>query len=103
MWTWIQKMWTNIPTLAMALVVLSACSETEPPATTDTMENVDLSALVAEFKQEVIKVTDGVHVAVGFGLANSILFEDALMERAREAIAQEDYQWALELTDQREP
>jgi hypothetical protein len=66
--TWIQKMWMNILTLAMALVVLSACSETEPPATTDTMEHVDLAALVSEFKQEVIKVTDGVHVAVGFGL-----------------------------------
>jgi alkyl sulfatase BDS1-like metallo-beta-lactamase superfamily hydrolase len=68
-------MWMNILTLAMALVVLSACSETEPTATTDTMEHVDLAALVSEFKQEVIKVTDGVHVAVGFGLANSILLE----------------------------
>lgn len=28
-----------------------------------------------EFQKEVIKVTDGVHVAVGFGLANSILIE----------------------------
>lgn len=28
-----------------------------------------------EFRQEVIEVTDGVHVAVGFGLANSILIE----------------------------
>ena len=28
-----------------------------------------------EFRQEVIRVADGVHVAVGFGLANSILIE----------------------------
>ena len=35
----------------------------------------DLAAHTAEFKREVIEVTEGVHVAVGFGLANSILLE----------------------------
>jgi alkyl sulfatase BDS1-like metallo-beta-lactamase superfamily hydrolase len=35
----------------------------------------DLAAHSAEFKRQVIKVTDGVHVAVGYGLANSILIE----------------------------
>ena len=73
--TWIQKMRTDILIFAMALIVLSACSETEPPATPDTRENMDISALMAEFKQEVIKVTDGVYVAVGFGLANAIMLE----------------------------
>jgi alkyl sulfatase BDS1-like metallo-beta-lactamase superfamily hydrolase len=34
-----------------------------------------LEAHSNEFRQEVIKVTDGVHVAIGFGLANSILIE----------------------------
>jgi alkyl sulfatase BDS1-like metallo-beta-lactamase superfamily hydrolase len=34
-----------------------------------------LEAHTAEFEREVIRVTDGVHVAVGFGLANSILIE----------------------------
>src|SRR5437899_1802161 len=34
-----------------------------------------LRAHSAEFRQEVIKVTDGVYVAVGFSLANSILIE----------------------------
>ncbi len=35
----------------------------------------DLAAHTAEFKREVIEVTEGVHVAIGFGLANSILLE----------------------------
>ena len=35
----------------------------------------DLDAHSAEFKRGVVKVTDGVYVAVGFGLANSILLE----------------------------
>lgn len=34
-----------------------------------------LAAHSSEFRQEVIDVTDGVHVAIGFGLANSILIE----------------------------
>lgn len=34
-----------------------------------------LAAHSEEFRQEVIRVADGVHVAVGFGLANSILIE----------------------------
>ena len=35
----------------------------------------ELAAHSAEFKREVIRVTEGVYVAVGFGLANSILLE----------------------------
>jgi alkyl sulfatase BDS1-like metallo-beta-lactamase superfamily hydrolase len=35
----------------------------------------DLEAHSAEFERQVYEVTDGVHVAVGFGLANSILVE----------------------------
>ena len=38
-------------------------------------ENPDLSAHSSEFKRGVVKVTDGVHVAIGYGLANSILIE----------------------------
>ena len=34
-----------------------------------------LRAHSGEFRQEVVKVTDGVYVAVGFSLANSILIE----------------------------
>ncbi len=35
----------------------------------------DLAAHSEEFRKEVIRVTEGVYVAVGFGLANSILLE----------------------------
>ncbi len=35
----------------------------------------ELAAHSAEFERGVIEVTDGVHVAIGFGLANSILLE----------------------------
>jgi len=34
-----------------------------------------LAAHADEFREQVIEVTDGVHVAIGFGLANSILIE----------------------------
>jgi len=34
-----------------------------------------LAAHTTEFERGVVKVTDGVHVAIGFGLANSILIE----------------------------
>src|SRR5262245_2631702 len=34
-----------------------------------------LTAHSRQFKREVVKVTDGIHVAVGYGLANSILIE----------------------------
>jgi hypothetical protein len=34
-----------------------------------------LSAHNTEFRKEVIKVTDGIYVAVGYALANSILIE----------------------------
>ncbi|HKB41995.1 MAG TPA: alkyl sulfatase dimerization domain-containing protein [Gemmataceae bacterium] len=35
----------------------------------------DLTAHSRQFKRELVKVTDGIHVAVGYGLANSILIE----------------------------
>ncbi|RPJ81023.1 MAG: MBL fold metallo-hydrolase [Deltaproteobacteria bacterium] len=37
--------------------------------------NPDLKAHSKEFKKEVIRVADGVYVAIGYGLANSILLE----------------------------
>ena len=38
-------------------------------------DDAALAAHSKEFRKQVIEVTDGVHVAVGFGLANSILIE----------------------------
>jgi alkyl sulfatase BDS1-like metallo-beta-lactamase superfamily hydrolase len=71
----IQKIRMSVLILVMALVVLPACNGTDQPSTLDVESNVDLAAHTVEFNQEVIKVTDGVHVAIGFGLANSILIE----------------------------
>lgn len=56
-------------------VILMSCSEAEPPAKMEVGADPDLDAHTAEFKKEVIKVTDGVYVDVVFGLANSILLE----------------------------
>ena len=55
------------------LVLLVACASPPPPEPVAVKTHPDLAAHSAEFKQEIIRVTDGVHVAVGFGLANSIL------------------------------
>ena len=57
----------------LALIIISACSQSQPPERLEVESNPDLAAHSAEFKQEVIKVVDGVYVAVGFGLANSVL------------------------------
>ncbi len=61
--------------MAILLVLLSACAKEKAPAPVDIGANPDLAAHTDEFRQEVIEVTDGVYVAIGFGLANSILLE----------------------------
>ena len=53
---------------------LSACSKpATPPAVVATPEA--LKAHSAEFKKEVLTPAPGVHVAIGYGIANSILIE----------------------------
>jgi alkyl sulfatase BDS1-like metallo-beta-lactamase superfamily hydrolase len=59
-------------------VLLTACGERQEERAEERFSgsvHPELQAHTAEFRQEVIKVTDGVFVAVGFGLANSILIE----------------------------
>ena len=56
-------------------IIFFGCSETTPIETTKSPTPDDLTAHSKEFKKEVIKVTEGVHVAVGYALANSILIE----------------------------
>ncbi len=60
---------------ACLLLSLGACTERPqaPPAPVATP--AALAAHSAEFKREVIEVADGVWVAVGYGIANSILLE----------------------------
>ncbi len=59
----------------IGLILFTACSQSQPPERLEVAGNPDLAAHSTEFKQEVIKVIDGVYVAVGFGLANSVLLE----------------------------
>ena len=46
-----------------------------PVVAQDSDERAELFAHSDEFRQEVIRVTDGVYVAVGFALGNAILVE----------------------------
>ncbi|MFP5307875.1 MAG: MBL fold metallo-hydrolase, partial [Gammaproteobacteria bacterium] len=55
-------------------VFLAACGKAPEPAP-DIATPAQLTAHSAEFEREVIEVVDGVHVAIGFGIANSILIE----------------------------
>jgi alkyl sulfatase BDS1-like metallo-beta-lactamase superfamily hydrolase len=55
---------------------LGACGRDAAPAAATTVASPDsLRAHSAEFERGVTKVTDGVYVAIGFGIANSIMLE----------------------------
>ncbi|MCW9033735.1 MAG: alkyl/aryl-sulfatase [Rhodospirillales bacterium] len=67
-------------TLAILIVAVLGVLSTQDfspkqPAPVNVDANAELHAHTAEFHKEVIKVTEGVYVAVGYGLANSILLE----------------------------
>jgi alkyl sulfatase BDS1-like metallo-beta-lactamase superfamily hydrolase len=59
----------------VVLMVVSACGREEaaPPPAPAVAPSAALAEHSKEFRQEIIEVTDGVHVAVGYGIANSIL------------------------------
>lgn len=52
-----------------------SASERYPVETDGARVSPALAARTAAFERRVLEVTDGVHVAIGFGLANSILIE----------------------------
>lgn len=61
-----------------ALALLAGCGrEAPPPPAPVVAPSAALAEHGKEFRPEVIEVTDGVHVAVGYGIANSILLEGA--------------------------
>ncbi|HUR41453.1 MAG TPA: alkyl sulfatase dimerization domain-containing protein [Verrucomicrobiae bacterium] len=61
---------------AMLGLVLSGCGgEDAPPPAPAVAPSAALAEHSKEFRKEIIQVTDGVHVAVGYGIANSILIE----------------------------
>ena len=59
--------------LASVCLLLGACSKPAAPLAVATPET--LKAHSAEFKKEVLTPAPGVHVAIGYGIANSILIE----------------------------
>ncbi|HDZ90212.1 MAG TPA: MBL fold metallo-hydrolase [Deltaproteobacteria bacterium] len=61
--------------VVFVMIFTAGCSDSRSSEQISAEAAPDLKAHSAEFKKEVIKVTDGVWVAVGFGLANSILLE----------------------------
>ncbi len=61
--------------LLVILQLFLSCSETTIVESTEPQTPEDLIAHSKEFRKELITVTDGVHVAVGYALANSILIE----------------------------
>jgi len=70
-----------IQTLELYILILMllwlgfACDQEKKPAKLPLKASEQLKAHNAQFKKEIIQVTDGVYVAVGYGLANSILLE----------------------------
>jgi len=63
-------------TALLGILFLLGCANTQgAKQKSATSVHPDLAAHSQEFKQEIIRVTDGIYVAVGFGLANSVLLE----------------------------
>jgi alkyl sulfatase BDS1-like metallo-beta-lactamase superfamily hydrolase len=61
---------------AVSLLALSACGrEAPPPEAPKVAPSAALAEHSKEFRREIIEVTPGVRVAVGYGIANSILLE----------------------------
>ena len=61
--------------LSFLILWIVGCSDSIPLEATDSPTPEDLVSHSEEFRREVIEVTEGVHVAVGFALANAILVE----------------------------
>lgn len=71
------SIWKELSRLLCVItgITLSAsCSPKEPPQQPPHV-HPDLKAHSDEFKEEVITVCNGVHVATGFGLANAVMLE----------------------------
>ena len=61
--------------LLLVTLLLPACGDEITPAGGTVNTPAELRALNASFTRGVERVTDGVYVAIGFGLANSIMIE----------------------------
>ena len=65
----------KIKFLIPILLLVFSCSETEPIEQAKEATPADLINHTEEFRKEIIEVTEGIHVAVGFALANAIMIE----------------------------
>ena len=65
----------KIKFLIPILLLVFSCSETEPIEAAKEATPEDLINHTEEFRKEIIEVTEGIHVAVGFALANAIMIE----------------------------
>ena len=65
----------KIKSLIPILLFIFSCSEIEPIEATKKATPEDLINHTEEFRKEIIEVTEGIHVAVGFALANAIMIE----------------------------
>ena len=65
----------KIKFLIPILLLVFSCSETEPIEQAKEATPEDLVNHTEEFRKEIIEVTEGIHVAVGFALANAIMIE----------------------------
>jgi alkyl sulfatase BDS1-like metallo-beta-lactamase superfamily hydrolase len=61
--------------ITIIITVFSGCTLKKKPKVMEAGAQPDLVRHSEELKKEIIKVTDGVYVAVGFALANAILLE----------------------------
>ena len=65
----------NTLALLIIAIALIGCQQ-ESPRFEENIASVEaLEAHTQEFEQQVIEVTEGVYVAIGYGLANSIMIE----------------------------
>jgi len=64
-----------IAALCAAALLLGGCGSSEPPPPPAPPAPMDTLDLGETFEQGVVQVTDGVYVAMGFGLANAIMLE----------------------------
>ncbi|MGC9324260.1 MAG: alkyl sulfatase dimerization domain-containing protein [Desulfomonilia bacterium] len=60
---------------AVCMGMITGCAITPPLEPVEVAAHPDLAEHSSEFTKQVLTVTDGVHLAIGFGLANSILLE----------------------------
>jgi alkyl sulfatase BDS1-like metallo-beta-lactamase superfamily hydrolase len=70
-----KRFYAVILTALVSILCITACARIKPATSLPASAHPDLAAHTEEFRQEIINVSEGIYVAVGFGLANSIMIE----------------------------